>query len=321
MKILYALQGTGNGHIARANEILPYFKQHAQVDVFVSGANSQLQLHTDAFKNKGLSLFYSHKGGLDYPKIFRKNSLLHFTKSVWQFPIEEYDLIVNDFEPITAYAAKLRSAKIIGLSHQAAVLDKRSPQPEEKRYFSEFIFKKYAPTSNSYGFHFKKYTERTFLPVIRKKIREMTTETLDYYLVYLPSYSDTVLQEILSRIEVPWIIFSPFCKQEYQQANLTFFPVNDTLFMQKLSASKGVLCGAGFEFPAEVLYLKKALYVIPIKGQFEQYCNYLSLREIGVMGAEQLDIESLQTWIATEKIIDITFENEIEQMVTTVLKQ
>lgn len=37
MKILYAFQGTGNGHLARAQEIIPILKKHALVDTLISG--------------------------------------------------------------------------------------------------------------------------------------------------------------------------------------------------------------------------------------------------------------------------------------------
>jgi UDP:flavonoid glycosyltransferase YjiC (YdhE family) len=32
MKILYAIQGTGNGHIARAFDVIPHLKRHGEVD-------------------------------------------------------------------------------------------------------------------------------------------------------------------------------------------------------------------------------------------------------------------------------------------------
>ena len=36
MKILYAIQSTGNGHLGRAMEILPTLKRNADVDILVS---------------------------------------------------------------------------------------------------------------------------------------------------------------------------------------------------------------------------------------------------------------------------------------------
>ena len=60
MKILYALQGTGNGHLARAQKMLPILENYGELDVFISGSNSQLKLENYQFKHhKGLSLFYN----------------------------------------------------------------------------------------------------------------------------------------------------------------------------------------------------------------------------------------------------------------------
>ena len=38
MKILYAIQGTGNGHLSRAVDIVPELKKFGNLDLFVSGA-------------------------------------------------------------------------------------------------------------------------------------------------------------------------------------------------------------------------------------------------------------------------------------------
>ena len=40
MRILYGIQGTGNGHISRALEVLPYLKKKASVDILISGRQS-----------------------------------------------------------------------------------------------------------------------------------------------------------------------------------------------------------------------------------------------------------------------------------------
>ncbi|WCM41101.1 glycosyl transferase [Flavobacterium sp. CBA20B-1] len=320
MKILYALQATGNGHIARANVLVPKLKEHAQVDVFISGQNAQLHFKGDATKNKGLSLFYSENGGLNYAKILRKNSLMQFVKSVHHFPVQPYDLIINDFEPITAYSAKLRNKKIIGLSHQSAVLHKLAPQPEKRHRFSKWVLQKYAPVEKSFGFHFTKYDENTFHPIIRDTIKKLNCANEDYFLVYLPSYKNEEIYKVLSKLKhVDWMVFSPFSKVSKKQGNCTFFPIDEQLFTSYLATAKGVLCGAGFEFPAEVLHLKKMLFVIPIKGQFEQYCNYLALKQLGVMGAEDLCVEKIDTWIASNHIAAVSFTDETDLLIEKVL--
>ncbi len=57
---------------------------------------------------------------------------------------------------------------------------------------------------------------------------------------------------------------------------------------------RGVLCGAGFETPSEALYLKKKLLVIPMKNQYEQQCNAMALKEIGVPVIYDFNIKSIK---------------------------
>ena len=114
-------------------------------------------------QNKGISLFYSKKGGLNYKKIIKKNSFVQFLRSVQNVPIQQYDLIINDFEPVTAYAAKYRNKKIIGLSHQAAVLHDKAPKPQKDFHLSKLILKKYAPIGNCLGFILRNMTILFFI--------------------------------------------------------------------------------------------------------------------------------------------------------------
>lgn len=44
MKILYAIQGTGNGHISRAREIVPLLQQYGTVDLLISGTQADVKL-------------------------------------------------------------------------------------------------------------------------------------------------------------------------------------------------------------------------------------------------------------------------------------
>ncbi len=67
MKILYAIQGTGNGHIARAEEIAPLLNNFGKVDLFVSGSQADIKLPFPVkYKSKGLSFFFGKKGGIDF---------------------------------------------------------------------------------------------------------------------------------------------------------------------------------------------------------------------------------------------------------------
>ena len=58
MKIFYAVQATGNGHISRATQLFPYLQKYGTVDLFLSGNNASLKAEIPVkFKSKGCSLF------------------------------------------------------------------------------------------------------------------------------------------------------------------------------------------------------------------------------------------------------------------------
>ncbi|WP_369820326.1 glycosyltransferase family protein [Tenacibaculum sp. SG-28] len=73
MKILYAIQGTGNGHTSRAIEILPYLQRKAAVDVLISGYQCDLSFPFEVkYKKYGLSFIFGKKGGVDVWKTIKK---------------------------------------------------------------------------------------------------------------------------------------------------------------------------------------------------------------------------------------------------------
>jgi len=316
MKLLYALQGTGNGHIARAQEIIPILKKYALVDVLISGHQSQLKpdLEID-FQFKGVSLLYNNHGGLSYSKTFFENNFCKALKVVQSLNLKEYDLIINDFEPLTAWACRLKGMPIMGLSHQAALSFDGVPKPESKNWLGEQVLKYYAPCKKKLGFHFQPYHPQVKTPVIRKTIRNLDSKNGDFYLVYLPSYSEEILIETLSKIDVPWKVFSKNCKENRKIKNVEIFPISQNQFLKSFANCTGVLCNAGFETPAEAIYLNKKLFVIPIQNQYEQSCNALALKELGISTSEKLDVNLISNWINDDNILNINYPNNIEEII------
>src|SRR5882757_10641408 len=158
MKIFYAVQATGNGHISRAMELLPYLQRYGAVDIFLSGANSSLQLDAPVkYRSRGLSLFYTNSGGLNYWKIIRRAAPLRVWKEVRDLPVEKYDLVINDFESITSLACMLKKVPSVNFGHQASFISPKVPRPEKREWAGEWILRNYARATQSVGLHFKQY--------------------------------------------------------------------------------------------------------------------------------------------------------------------
>lgn len=324
IKILYAIQGTGNGHICRAHEIVPILMEKANVDVLVSGIQSDVVLPFPVkYKFTGLSFIFGKKGGVDLLQTFRKSKLRQLLNEIQSLPVEEYDLVISDFEPVSSWACYYKNKPCIGLSHQAAVINKKGPQPKHRDPVGKSILKTYAPASVRYGFHFANYDDHIFTPVIRRKVREAIVNDAGHYTVYLPAYSDKKIISVLSECEgVRWEVFSKHFKHEVSTPNINVFPIDNDLFIASMASASGVLCGAGFETPAEALYMKKKLMVIPMKNQFEQHCNAAALKALGVPVLKSLKkkhIGLLSEWITHAEPVQVNYPDQTEEIIDQIL--
>ncbi len=175
----------------------------------------------------------------------------------------------------------MKNKSCIGLSHQLAVINKKAPHPANIDLIGKAILKFYAPVTSKYGFHFLPYSKNIFTPVIREDVRALPVSNKGHYAVYLPAFGDEKIIRILSCFpDIEWQVFSKHSVEEFTQENVAIFPIQNEKFLNNLASAEGVLCGAGFETPAEVLYLQKKLMVIPMKGQYEQQCNAAALKAL-----------------------------------------
>ncbi len=318
MKILYAIQGTGNGHISRAREIVPLLQKYGELDLLVSGTEAEVTLAQPLkYKFHGISFVFGSNGGGDKWATFKLMNLRRFWRDMHSLPLEEYDLIINDFEPVSAWACKLKKIPSVSLSHQCSFVSKNTPRPTKWSY-GEWVLKNYSPTTHHIGFHFESYANFIHTPVIRSEIRSLQTSNLGHYTVYLPAYDDKKLTKYLNETDVQWHIFSKRQKTAYTDGNVQVIPVNNEGFNISLASCEGLLTGGGFEGPAEALFLQKKLMMIPMQGQYEQQCNALAASRLGVPVLQAIGdgfVDHLKKWIKEDNKIWVDFPDETAQIV------
>jgi uncharacterized protein (TIGR00661 family) len=325
MKILYAIQGTGNGHLSRARDIVPLLQKKGSVDVLLSGIQADVKVPFEIkYRFKGLSFVFGKNGGVDIVSTYLKMDTKELLKDISQIPIEQYDIIFNDFEPVTAWACKQKGLQCISLSHQCAVLSKNAPKPDKKDPLGKAVLKYYAPTTAQYGFHFSEFGKNIFTPVIRKEVRDIKVKNERYYTVYLPAYDDERIVKHLKKFKsAEWQVFSKHNKKSFTDGNVTIQPIDNELFLKSMANCKGVLCGAGFETPAEALFLGKKLLVIPMKTQYEQQCNAAALKKMGVPVMKSLKKKNypiIKEWLEYGKTISVDYPDITEQILDTIIK-
>jgi len=324
LRLLYAIQGTGNGHLSRARDIIPVLMKNHDVDLLISGLQADVELpYPVKYRFKGLGFIFGANGGIDIVETYRKNYIKVLLSEINSLPVQEYDLVINDFEPVSAWACYLKNIKCISISHQAAVLNKKAPKPDDGDIIGKAVLKNYAPSDAKYGFHFKSYSENIFTPVIRNQVREQPLENKGHYTVYLPAYDDKRILKVLKLCgDTRWQVFSKHSKLLAGYGNITVHPIENEAFIESMASSEGVLCGAGFETPAEALFMKKKLMVIPMKGQYEQQCNAAALKEMDIPVLKSLKtdkVEKIKTWIQTGNIVEVDYPDNTEQIINKIL--
>lgn len=324
MKILFGIQGTGNGHISRSKEIVKELQKSASVDVLISGTQHEVDIGLEVkYKCPGLGFTFGKRGGIDYVDSFRTFSPFRLVSDIRGLPVKDYDLVVSDFEPVTSWACRFKSVPCVSISHQAALLSPNTPKPDDKNNFQEFILRSYAPGTKLIGLHFEAYDGFIKTPVIRREVRNTQVRNNGHYTVYLPSFDDKFLCSVLRKIDVPWEVFSKHHKGDpYRDGNVSVFAVDGKRFVDSFSSAEGIITNAGFETPSEALYFGKKLLAIPMKRQYEQECNAEALKRLGLKVVNKIghDFEKeVSDWINSPFVYKAEYRDILPELSEMIL--
>lgn len=299
MNVLYGIQGTGHGHISRAKELLPELCKHANADVLISGYACQLDLQQQdvTYRKRGISLKYNRSGGVSILETLKQFKPIRFLTDIQSIPLQKYDLVISDYEPVSSWAARVSGVRNIALSHQAAFLSSKTPRPPKRSVVAEMLLQQFAPTESAVGFHFQRYDDFIKPPIIREEVQELKPAEENYITVYLPAWSPTALTRFFHKFpRVDWQVFSPECIRPQQLKNVWLRPVSHKPFLKSIERCKGVMTSAGFEMCAEAMFLHKKLIAIPIQNQYEQQCNAAALKKMGITTLSTLNYQENAIW-------------------------
>ncbi len=326
MRILYGVQGTGHGHLSRAEVALPILQTYAEVDVLVSGSQKAIDLPARHIRqHRGISFTYDDEGCVSYSRTVRDLHLAQFIKDVRSLSLAGYDLVFSDFEPITAWAAHWAGKPCVAFSHQAAFLSPKAPRPAQPSRLVEGLFHYFAPSTHAVGFHFLQYDSHIEPPIIRPAIRALTPTEGDHVTVYLPGYHDDVLSDVLGSLtETRWEVFSPYTDAPVTRGNVRFHPLSKTRFLDSFAACHGILTGSGFQTSSEALFLGKKLLSVPIANQYEQLCNAAALTQMGVTVLDKVNATRasvIRQWLRTGQVVRLTESADLTTIIPKALRQ
>ncbi len=302
MKILFGVQGTGNGHISRSRELVRKLKEDGHdVEVIISGRKEDELKEVEIFEPyrvmKGMTLV-THKGKMDYFETTLQLDLVRLMSDIVLLNTNGTELIITDFDPITSMVARTRNIPSLGFGHQYAF---RYNIPMARgTFFEKQILLNFAPARYNAGLHWSHFDQPLFPPVIpatlyaERSVMVVKTKIL----VYLPFEEVEDITAFLAPFEAYDFFIYGKVHENGDEGHLHFRSYSREGFLADLMECNGVVCNAGFELPGEALHLGKKLLLRPLDGQIEQQSNALGMVELAYgMAMESLDGPILAEWL------------------------
>ncbi len=317
LSILYGVQATGNGHITRSREIVKTLKERGHhVEVIVSGRQASELWGMEPFMPyhlfDGLT-FKTRAGRVQKLSTILNSHPLKMIRDINEFCATEIDLVISDFEPISARIARKHAIPSIGIGHQYA-FQYQVPMASSNP-FSKMFIQKFAPVDLGIGLHWHHY-DAPILPPIIPNVQRGETMNERSILVYLPFESHPDLIEQLRKVvDLDFILYSDQMTPGYS-GNVTIKPLSRETFPQDLHQVEGVICNAGFELPSEAISLGKKILVKPLRGQPEQESNAIALQNLKCgRRCDRISPEVIMNWYIHEKGSGYIFPNIVPELV------
>lgn len=322
MRILYGVQGTGNGHLTRARVMAPALKGAGiEVQFLFSGRSREKFFDMGPFGDwwwrRGLT-FVSRRGRVDYLRTLAKAADLPvFLRDVRQLDLRGFDLVLNDFEPVSAWAARLQGVPLVGIGHQQAF---RYAIPKCRGgWHARLLLRWYAPAPLGLGLHWHHFGQ----PVLPPLVEPLPVGAADprRILVYLPFESLAAVRSLLQPFSAwQFHVYHGRIADPFSEGHLHFHPFSRDGFQRDLAACGGVICNSGFEFISEALQAGKKILSKPLKGQWEQCCNAKALAELGwgtVMC--RLDRNTVAVWLESGAAVQVHYPDVAAAIVAWLL--
>jgi uncharacterized protein (TIGR00661 family) len=311
MKILYGVQGTGNGHLARARVMAKeLYAVGIDVDFLFSGRSAEKYFDMEVFNDYQLRTgltFNTHQGRVNYFKTAYQANLSTLIQDIKSLDLSHYDLVITDFEPITAWAAKKQHKPSLGIGNQYSYhyeIPKKGADP-----IADLIMKHFAPVERAVGLHWHHFGQ-PILPPITETASMPETIVTNKIVVYLPFEEPGDVVKLLSPFENFEFHISSSQPVSSKFPHLIYHSMSSDKFQHELINCAGIISNAGFAMTSEALQLGKKLLIKPLHAQVEQTSNAAALQQLGYAHImNDLDISAVEHWLHDHHAVHITYPN------------
>ena len=329
MKFLFIVQGEGRGHLTQSialREILT--KNGHEVVAVLVGKSNRRELPSFFLKNiQSEVMRFESPNFLPASKYKQTNiwtSIVYnlfktgsYLKSIYfirkQIKNLNVDIVVNFYEILTGFTYALFPPDIpyVCIAHQYIFLhpEFRFPQANKielglLRFFTRITCIK---ASKLFALSVKKMDNVpesrivVIPPLLRKDVLETKTSDGNYLHGYM--LNDTYADEIIRfQTEHPDVFINFFWDRKGVEDvtvinnHLSFYRLNDKLFINQMAGCKAYATTAGFESVCEAMYMGKPVLMVPT--HIEQICNAFEASSAGAgIVADDFDLDKLLEYI------------------------
>jgi uncharacterized protein (TIGR00661 family) len=319
--ILYGMAGEGRGHAVRARALrdalaprhtVHFFAPHMARSFLADGPGELHSIPGLRFgyaRDGRVDLWRTALGSLRFVAGMRKE-VRAVTARMAQL---EPDLVISDFEPLTARAARRLGVPCLGLDHQHfMVVSDLSALPARLRNHARWmgpVVRMVAPRTDvravsSFWFppgkpSFERVQRLGVL--LRSVVRRARPSDHGHLCVYLRHSAPRDLLQVLAGAGLPARIYGLGEQPPY--GGLTFHAIDEQRFVEDLASARALLCTAGNQLIGEAAWLGKPVLAFPEPGNREQEMNAWLVELSGFgrrLAPERLEASALRSAIDAE---------------------
>lgn len=317
MKIFYGVQGTGNGHITRARVMASeLYAAGCEVTFQFTGRPQDKFFDMeifDGYRHRDGLTFNTDNGQVSYLKTVFQARPIRFVQDVRTLDLSGYDLVISDFEPVTAWAGKMQKKTVLGIGHQYAfshAIPRAGTDP-----LADLVMKYFAPVNRGVGLHWHHFGQPVLPPIIETPAVPDSIQK-NKVVVYLPFEDQREVVNQLSPFgKFRFFVYAPQ-PVDSQYPHIQCKPLSRSGFQRDLRDCMGIISNAGFELASESLQLGKKILVKPLHAQMEQISNAVALERLGYgQTMQDMDRQIIEQWLHDPRAVRITYPNVARMIV------
>jgi len=309
MRIVYGVQSTGRGHLARFSALKPLLDADGhELLIIISGRDEPPRFFLESIgatryeRMTGYKMVDDGVGGIskrgtakafiaDIPDLLSR--LYQGHKLISAF---DPDLIISDFDPITGSPMVAPSVFKVGIGNWAMARQRGAVHLPKTR-IARFNTNLAAKLSTSgvdvlLGCHFYPCDENCLPPILRPDIRELTPTNEGHLPVYhsFQGRLESIATYASRHNTRDIVVYGYPVRPAGMPANMRF-ETRSEQFLHDLATCDAYVGTAGFQSVCEAFYLGKKIIVQPIDGHYEQKWNAAKLEELGLGRVHCGDLE------------------------------